>query len=108
MIDDDDFFEIFREPIYFDSQEELTRLKHEVSKIDDVSLIDEVGEINREIFDSKLKDILFEYNQFAVNDEYCNYVLEDDKRKYLENLYINYYTEIYLDEDGRFIYDPRE
>lgn len=109
MIDDDDFpYDFLREPIYFDSQEEVYMLTEEVSRLDDISLLDEMTEINKDIFDNRLKDILFEYNQFVVDDEYCEYILEQSNRDYLENLYIVYYTEIYLDEDGKFIYDPRE
>jgi len=107
----DDFDDILiRYPIYYDSQQEVAMLIEQVERLDDISLLDEMTEIDKEIFDNTLKDILFEYNKFVVHDDYCNYILEDHKRDYLENLYILFYTEINLHEleGGNFIYEPRD
>jgi hypothetical protein len=100
---------IFRDPEYVDSQQEIALLISQVERLDDMSLLDEMTEINREISDYKLKDILFEYNTFLKEDSYQNYILDDDNRKYLENLYILFYTEITLHEQegAKFVYEPK-
>ena len=110
MIDDDDlenFLEKFRTPVYSDSQHEIELLSEEVDRLNDMSLLDEMSEIDRDIKDINLKKILSEYNILLSKKNFQMYNLSNLDRKYLKNLYITYYTEIHLDEDGQFIYDPR-
>ena len=110
MIDDDDleeFLQSLRVPLYSDSQQEINSLSEEVDRLNDTSLLDEMSEIDKDIKDKVLKSILLNYNNSILKKGSPIYNLSEKDRFYLKNLYIVYYTEIYLDEDGQFIYDPR-
>lgn len=106
MIDDDDFFDILANPSYLDALQEIGYLMKEVDRMDDLSLINELIEINSEIDNDKLKDLLYEYNLFAMEADIRNYKLEKEDRDYLKNLYVLFYVRIGLDDDGNFTFEP--